>query len=646
VTVPQKATLSLLISVLFAALAAVLAYTGLFDLVEARFYRPSLIREMGKAIEEDAGTLQGLLRELRGRFSATLENEAVRRSFLPNQTREDILERSRIYGELMTGIGGLQSVRFIDSAAVRIHFSTDARDVFRLEEGRIVYRNYHESPGFISFERVNAPDREEPKLTMDEKENRILFSFPFYDSYGAYRGTALFSLSVRTLADRFTAEGRIRLGEDLSLLAEPAGVLIGLPRGGRDALMAAAASVWKTGALSLTALEASGSEAALVLFSSKTDGGLYVGRMVDESLFILPEAVKAILLGAFFLTLYLSAFLIFNLRQDPVLVIQNRLKRLRLNLVEEYYDLKGDFDWDRWRRELEQRRGELHAELKRGIRFGRVSAGDADFLIDKFWDEFLAVIRGRREDVRDADIEEKIRRVLDRVLGQAAGPVPPLAAVPPEDAGELEELEAAPENRAAFEDAGAASNAEGIAEAAALEAVLELSPESEGDLPYNYGSQWGLEDLAGEIELGLIHDGAGTPPALEWEDEGLGEEEGAGLSGPFPEDQALLDSALVGYPEELSGDYQGFHLYIPFSAEFPEPLESLETAGGEAEPEEVLDLEETEGELSPGNVPDAVIEERDGIAYIRESLLRPGRPVEGLDPEFQGLIDSIITNRY
>jgi hypothetical protein len=296
--------------------------------------------------------------------------------------------------------------------------------------------------------------------------------------------------------------------------------------------------------------------------------------------------------------------------------------------------------------------------LKRGIRFGGISAGEADFIIDKFWDEFLAVIRGRREDLRDADIEEQVRRVLDRVLGQApergflgegalSGPSIEAPSGGLEEPEELEELEAEPEAAAALEEA----------------AALEDGAEAEGDLPYLYGPQWGLEDLAGEIELRLIHDGAapeggflgegalsGPSPAPE----GERFPPGAGLikapSGPSGgpedegEDEGLFDSAPAEYPEELSGDYQGFHLYIPFSAEFPGPLELLEAAGGEAA--DVLDLEETEAGLPPGDVPDAVIEERDGIAYISEGILHSGRPVEGLDPDFQGLIDSIIANRY
>jgi hypothetical protein len=289
-------------------------------------------------------------------------------------------------------------------------------------------------------------------------------------------------------------------------------------------------------------------------------------------------------------------------------------------------------DGARWRRELEQRRGEIHAELKRGLRFHSGVGGEGDrenagidFLIDKFWDEFLAVIRGRREEERDADIEGKILKVLNRVLGEASTSGAPSFAPPEEVPEDLEELEAEPEEAAAFE------AIDGGGEAGGLETGLDFVRGAE-ELPGPCEPSWALEDLAGEIELGLIREGAG-------------EEEPRGLPGLSPEEGDSSDSA-PGYPEELSGDYRGFHLYIPFSSEVSGPLELLEAAGGEAEPEDLREIDERERALSPGkDAPDTVIEERDGINYIRTSLLHSGMPMEDLDPEFQGLIDSIISRR-
>ncbi|MDR1654762.1 MAG: hypothetical protein LBR96_02095, partial [Treponema sp.] len=129
-TATQKAALSLLISVFLFAGFTVLAFSGLFDLVETRFYNPSIVRSLSNEVEKDAETVDSFFGSLTGHFAATLSEPAVQRSFLPNQSGQDILERSRVYGVLMEELGGLQSVRFVDSGGIRIHFSTSPRDIF------------------------------------------------------------------------------------------------------------------------------------------------------------------------------------------------------------------------------------------------------------------------------------------------------------------------------------------------------------------------------------------------------------------------------------------------------------------------------------------------------------------------------------
>jgi hypothetical protein len=86
VTISQKAALSLLIAVFLFAGFAVLAYTGLFDLVEARFYDPSITRALNREIARDSQIVESFLSELQNRFDDTLDEMAVRRSFLPNQS--------------------------------------------------------------------------------------------------------------------------------------------------------------------------------------------------------------------------------------------------------------------------------------------------------------------------------------------------------------------------------------------------------------------------------------------------------------------------------------------------------------------------------------------------------------------------------
>jgi hypothetical protein len=123
-TVSQKISVSLLISVLLFAGFSALAFTGLFSLVETRFYNPAVAKGLSRDAEADATSVGEFLEELRDRFSAVLEEGSVKRSFLPNQGAEDIFERTKLFGTLMESLPGLQSVRFVDAAGKRLHFST------------------------------------------------------------------------------------------------------------------------------------------------------------------------------------------------------------------------------------------------------------------------------------------------------------------------------------------------------------------------------------------------------------------------------------------------------------------------------------------------------------------------------------------
>jgi hypothetical protein len=427
VIISRKAALSLLISILLFAGFTVLSFTGIFNLIEARFYNPSITRALTLEANSDAETIDEYIDTLQNRFAATLTNDAVQQSFLPTQSAGGIAERSQLYGTLLESLGGLQSVRFIDSGGSRIHYSSYASDILRQDQQSIAYRNYADCAGYIPYATVEVPNQGSPRILMEEAGERILFSYPFYDSFEVYRGTALFSLSVRAITERLVGAGRIKVGEDVSVIAEPRGIVSGLPRAGRNALLSLIASVWGDGILSPSALNSTVTETHLTLISAKTGQGIYIGRLVDESLLVFPQAMKIIILISFLLTVYLIIFLLFNLRQDTITIIQSRLKRLQVNLIEEYYEHKGDVDW---KQELEQRREDVRAELKRGIKIkpGTANSENIDTFIDKSWDELVMAIGGRVERRGGAGIdEEKLRSILTRILQTTQGAVLPSA---------------------------------------------------------------------------------------------------------------------------------------------------------------------------------------------------------------------------
>ena len=216
--VSQKAAYSLVISALLAAGFAISAYTGLFDLVETRFYNPAVIRAVRREVAADAAIIQELTepRNDRDQFAASHTVEAV----------------------------------------------------------------------------------------------------------------------------------RLAIGEDAAIIPEPAGIVSGLPSLGRDPLLPLIAKIWRDGDLGLTALDLAGYDAALYLISAKTEQGIYIGRLVPDRLLALSPAMRLFLLAVFFITTCITMFLLFSIRRDPMAIVRNRLRRLRVSLMN---DSRG-VDRDRWGR--------------------------------------------------------------------------------------------------------------------------------------------------------------------------------------------------------------------------------------------------------------------------------------------------------
>jgi hypothetical protein len=318
VTVAQKAIASFLVSALLAGGIACLAYIGVFDLIEYRFYNPAASEALIREAARDARLLGGHLSDLQDRFLSALSVCAVRRSFLPTHDEQDVYERSRLFGELLKSIPSLYSVRFVDSAGRRIFFSTHPADIAGANTGLPTYRGYNEDPASLPFGEVYVPARERGKLTLDTARDRVVFSFPLYDSLDVHRGVALFTVSARALAEAFAASGRRGVGENIVFVADPAGFVDTIPGMSGEEIIAGISSAWTGGYRSVVPFVAP--DATFVLVSVPMEQGFYFGRIVNEAAMNFSGPVKRLVLTAIFLTLFLIVFFLFNFRQDSAMV--------------------------------------------------------------------------------------------------------------------------------------------------------------------------------------------------------------------------------------------------------------------------------------------------------------------------------------
>lgn len=664
---PQRTISSLIISIILFAAFSLLAFTGLFNLVETRFYSPQIVKSLDREVEEFAQTITTLLDSLQDHFADTLENEAVKRSFLPNQEVEDIFERSRLYGLLMNSLPGLRTIRFVDAGGSRIHFSTLADDVLTQTGSSLSYRSYRDCPGVLPYMDVETEEGQLPRIVFDSSEEQLIFSYPFSDSLDVYRGSALFTLSVQALTGRLIRQGQIKIGENIVLVDSPNGFLLGLPAAETGNLKREAAAAWQEDIFTLFLPDYTEVE-PLTLISAKSNTGFFVGRLVQENVLVLPPVMRFILLASFFLTTFLIIFLIFNLRQDSFTVIMSRLKQLQISLIRQYYDTKTDMDWKRWRRELEQRREDVRLEIKRGL--PRDKDRNIDTLIDRSWDKLLA-FTGPSVEFDEENIRTLIRKVLRETVpgisvqdtaGGSASVLPLTGtAAEPEELEELVEAEDTKEVAEAktLEDSYPEdsyvehehSPAETIVTSETFEngddneLVTELEPLEDPPVPITPED---LATLASRIEFGPDSSTGvnvlSTPDDAENPDGDSKDTPEMDMSSPFDSinfespDFTGIKPASPGEPgkkkqtvahgglEEISENGGLPLIYQPFQFR------------GNAKPTLLRPLPE------PGEGP---VQEQDGIHLINSDILDPTlETTRNLDPKFLHLVESIIGREH
>ena len=407
----QKVLLSLLITIILSTAFTVFAFIGLFDLIETSFYNPSVTAHMVSENNRNAKVIGEFFKDIENRLSETLKTDDVRRSLVYDQSQEDFSAINNIFSLLGKSFEGIHWVRLIDSSGKRLYFSSYSQDIINNDYKSPAYRSYNEPD--LPYELIAVQNGGVPKHTFDNKSGSILFSFPLYDSFDIYCGTALFSISIDAILEKLFSEGRILSSHEIILIQKPPGMVFGTMAVDEWVMPSQISSVWETTGLKTTRVSSADSGVPYILISTKTSQDFFIGSLIKEELYLFPWNMKLILLVSFFLTMYITIFLLFSLKQEPVTIIQNRLKRLQVSLLEQFYESKDEEDWNRWVRELKHRREEISALLKQGIRTSRNLNEEIDTLINKSWDEFLTLLGSRREPGFDV---EKLRSALNSLL--------------------------------------------------------------------------------------------------------------------------------------------------------------------------------------------------------------------------------------
>ncbi|MBR1403894.1 MAG: hypothetical protein IJ558_06920 [Treponema sp.] len=410
----QKVAFSLLISVLVFCGFTVVAFSGLFDLIEVNFYQP-VVRELKEQkIGEIASAQNEYFETLIRRFDSFTREESVK-SYLDSRPSDDAAKkRETLRTQLVTTTNALTGIRIVDDNGRNVYFSTFSGDLISSKSG-FAYRNY-DATGDVSFDSVKASDwiaqradaLEKCRLIKDGEQNRLIFSFPFYDKNDSFCGSILFYCDAsyfgrflfnRNLIDingfaKLVTESR----DSVNRLSGFGGFVFGLPNYGQASaeqqILAkwhepTPESFWKIIPVEKTSDEQLSLSETYCAFSHKNarDDFGFIAMVYDESELQFPPYLRLLILATAFITFYLAIFLILSFRHDDIVVIRDKVHRYENEFLIACKKM-GDAPTPEY---FAEQRAIIESRLIKSLgRKARKHAAEFQSIFDSSWNEMLA----------------------------------------------------------------------------------------------------------------------------------------------------------------------------------------------------------------------------------------------------------------
>ncbi|MDR1317756.1 MAG: hypothetical protein LBK13_12895, partial [Spirochaetales bacterium] len=411
----QKISLSLLVAVVLFSGFAVLAFSGMFNYIESNFYDQKVSSEINRNLDKTAAALADFHAANFQRYGVIIQNDWIKSIFLRNQSREDIVTRTNVFGKLRDDIPSLMLIRFVNTDWRQLHYSTLGSDIRNTTDQTVEYEFLPDSVAafFSAYGEVPASGQ---YFVVSPQDHAFVYVFEVRDRYNAPAGFGLFYISLDGFKGQLLRDGILNLGDDIAFIQDRGLLLRSNVSDTNPEIRRTVGSYWE-GETGESPVFQSGEGRRYVFFDRLLEDSFRLGVFVGDDQFSLNPAMKGILLFSVFLTVFLVAFLVLSIRQDASLVLAERIKKFQINLLQEYLERKEAIDWQKWRSELEIRRDDVRQELKHGM--GKLSKKDEenlDRLVDKSWDEIISVLTSRGvEDKTSLEIR-KLEGIIEKAV--------------------------------------------------------------------------------------------------------------------------------------------------------------------------------------------------------------------------------------
>ncbi|MHA1668667.1 MAG: hypothetical protein ACTSUR_08420, partial [Candidatus Heimdallarchaeaceae archaeon] len=410
----QRIALSLLITVILSSIFVFLAFTGLFSAFELEFFNKRVQTINQNELTKKIDDINTFNKNYQERFKSILDDLDIQKIYTSQWDEEYITKFHNLIRLFEEEYKGIQFIWFYDDKLLIHYSSADFAEKSSSSSFRKVYKNVKEaSEGILDYKLL---ENNEGKIILDSIGNQIIYKISAIDSLGINRGTAILVVSLNDLRRYLIENGSLKIDGKLAIYED------GYVFGGniKNILEINDKNTGWENILSDSTRIYSDTETGdeFILISENIPELGNIAEIVSADEYKLDDLLIAFLLTSFFITTYLIVFLIFSLKQDKIVVINGRIRKLQSHFLKEYLENREDLDIDEWKRKLRFKGDSVKKDIKRGIgRIKKEKSVEVDQLIDKSWNELLELIDNRIEQSNKGSLEiSNLEDVLKRIL--------------------------------------------------------------------------------------------------------------------------------------------------------------------------------------------------------------------------------------
>lgn len=464
------------------------SFAGGFKYLEVQFYEPRVIGNINSRLEKIQSAYSEYSNGLDVRFRSFMKEKCSTSYIEREPSQEDLKNRANLEGSLFQSEPGLEGVRLVENDGIHIHFSTFKEDILEETKDLVSYTNYLDG-NRIPFSLVESKEGESnTKIYFDSSKNLLVFSYPFYDLYTAYRGTMLFYVSGDDFTRYLVTRDIVALNSRGTVIS-PRGFVFEIPYAIRSSLVSKIQECWKKSFVNIEKITESSRKEENLFVVANERSGIRIGWICSQDEFEFSDFEKFAILICLYITLFLVVFLVFNMRHDEMVLIRRRIKKFQYELLKEYIDRKDSSNWKALSREISLRKVDVNSEIKRSLgRKGRKYSKEVDEMLEASWTDIMSAMGGnvaalrRMRNENTLDPKEELTPVQVQTAPVKNQPVvAPVVPVQVEDVEEAEDIEELVdvEELEEVQELEEAENAEPVEEVEELEEVQELEEAEE-----------------------------------------------------------------------------------------------------------------------------------------------------------------------